>query len=352
MLEQIVFGNTIKNYIWFLFYIFLGIIVSRVTIFVIKNIFIRLTKLTKNKIDDIIVKILSRPFPIKLVISIIFFNIGMDYLTVSSGFEEVIKQFTFIVIAISITLFLIKFFVGLIEEYLEDDTNFLKTKNKEQLITFLKSLTKIVFSTFAILAILTNMGYNVTALLAGLGIGGIAIAFAAKDILENFISGVTIYIEKPFNIGDYLKTSEGTGTIEQIGIRSTKIRTPDNTVIILPNRLLSTNSVENISLRRARRENYIISLVYETPVKKIKLAKKIIKTILDKNEKVEKNTIIISFEEFGQYSLNLRIIYWIMAPTYAEFLEIKNALNIEIKERFEKEGIEFAQPVNVVKMRK
>lgn len=352
MFEQILFGNTIQNYLWFSFYVALGVIVSFVVIFIIKTIFLKITQLTRNKIDDIIVKILSKPMPIRMLIILIFFNIGFKYLVVSNWLNVFVKQATFIVLVLAITLFLIKFFIGLIEEYLEENQKFLKTKNKDQLIPFLKSMIKIILFTLAFLAILSNFGYNVTALLAGLGIGGIAIAFAAKDILENFISGITIFIEKPFKIGDYLKTSEGTGTIEQIGIRSTKIRTPDNTVIILPNRLLSTNSVENISSRRARRENYILALVYETPLKKIETAKKIIQKILDKNEKIEKNTTIISFETFGDYSLNIRVIYWIKAPTYAEYLAIKNDINLEIKEKFEKEGIEFAQPVKVVKMKK
>src|SRR5574343_144223 len=246
MLEQIIFGKTVKNYLWFLFFIGLGIVVGWIVVFVIKNVFIALTKATKNRIDDIIAKILSRPMPIKLIIFVIFFNIGFKYLAVSQGLTDFVKETTFVVIVIAIVLFLIKFCIGLIEEYLEEYTKQSESKYDDQLIPLLKSLVKIIFFIVAILVILSNFGYNVTALLAGLGIGGIAIAFAAKDILENLISGVTIFVEKPFKMGDVLKTSEGTGTVEEIGIRSTKIRTFDNTVVVIPNRLLSTNSVENI----------------------------------------------------------------------------------------------------------
>lgn len=352
MLEQIIFGNTVRNYLWFLFFIVLGIIVSWIVIFFIRNIFIKLTQFTKNKIDDIIAKILSKPMPIKLIIVMIFFNIGFKYLTVSQGLTNFVGKATFVVVVFAIAIFLIKFFIGLIEEYLEEYAKTTESKYDDQMIPLLKTLVKIVFIIFATLVVLSNLGYNVTALLAGLGIGGIAIAFAAKDILENLISGVTIFAEKPFKVGDTLKTSEGIGTVEEIGIESTKIRTYDNTVVVVPNRLLSTNSVENISARRARRENYTISLVYGTTGKKIQKAQDIIKKILLKDKNIEQDTIVIGFESFGDFSLNIRIVCWIKATDYANYIEIKNKINSEIKEEFEKEKIEFAYPTQTIEIRK
>lgn len=352
MLEQIIFGNTVKNYLWFLFFIGLGIVVGWIVVFVIKNVFIALTKATKNRIDDIIAKILSRPMPIKLIIFVIFFNIGFKYLAVSQGLTDFVKETTFVVIVIAIVLFLIKFCIGLIEEYLEEYTKQSESKYDDQLIPLLKSLVKIIFFIVAILVILSNFGYNVTALLAGLGIGGIAIAFAAKDILENLISGVTIFVEKPFKMGDVLKTSEGTGTVEEIGIRSTKIRTFDNTVVVIPNRLLSTNSVENISARKARRENYLITLTYGTTGKKMEKAQEIIKKTLHKNKNVEHDTVVIGFESFGDFSLNIRVIYWIKSLDYSEYLAVKNNINLTIKEEFEKQKIEFAYPTQTIEIKK
>lgn len=352
MLEKVILGNTIRNYLWFLFYIFAGIVTSWVTIFIIKNIFIKLTKYTKNKIDDIIAKILSKPMPIKLIILIIFVNIGFRCLETTPTIAKIIDKATFIAVVLAITLFLIKFFIGLIEVYLEPKAKKTDSKYDDQVIPVLKSITKIILFTSAFLIVLSNLGYNVTALLAGLGIGGIAIAFAAKDILENFISGITIFIEKPFKVGDFLNTSEGLGTVEEIGIRSTKIRTADNTIIVLPNRLLSTNSVENISVRRARRENFLINLVYGTSEKKIQKAQEIIKKTLVDNKAVEKDSIIMGFESFGDFSLNIRVIYWIKEDDYSEYINIKNKINSTIKKEFEKEKIEFAYPTQTVNLKK
>ncbi len=352
MLEQIIFGNTIRNWTWFFVFIVLGVLVSWSIIFIIKNIFIKLTKITKNKIDDIVARILSKPMPLKIIIVMIFFNIGFKFLNTSLGLKNFVKQATFVVVVLAIALFLIKFFIGLIEEYLEEYAKKSDSKYDDQLIPLLKSLVKIVFFLFAILVILSNLGYDVTALLAGLGIGGIAIAFAAKDILENLISGVTIFVEKPFKMGDTLKTSEGVGSVEEIGIRSTKIRTFDNTVVVIPNRLLSTNSVENISSRRARRENYTVGLTYNTSVTKIEKAQEIVKKILNKNKNVEQDTIVVGFESFGDYSLNIRIIYWIISLDYNEYVNTKNNINLTIKKEFEKEKIDFAFPTQTIEIKK
>lgn len=352
MLEQIILGNTIMNWIMFIFFILLGFFVSWLTILIIKNIFLKLTRFTKNKIDDIIAKILSKPMPIRVIIILIFFTIGFNYLNTSAGLKNVVKQITFIVVVLAITIFLIKFFLGIIEEYLEKYAQKSDSKYDDQLIPLLKSLVKIILFTFAILIILSNLGYDITALLAGLGIGGVAVAFAAKDILENLISGVTIFIEKPFKMGDVLKTSEGLGTVEEIGIRSTKIRTFDNTVIVIPNRMLSTNSVENISARRARKENYTLGLVYGTSVAKIEKAKKIVTNILHKNQNVEQDTILVSFETFGDFSLNIRIIYWIKSLDYNEYVKTKDKINLTIKKEFEKEKIEFAYPTQTIELKK
>lgn len=352
MLDFVVFNNPLRNYLWLLFFIILGFFVSFVLVFISKNIFIRLTKITKNKVDDVIAKILSKPLPFKIVIVTIFFNIGFKFLEVSQSFTTAIKNISFLVYVLAVTLFVIKFFIGMIDEYLIPHTKKTESKYDDQLIPLLKSLIKVISFILAILVVLSNFGYNISALLAGLGIGGLAVALASKDVLENFLSGIVIFVEKPFHVGDTLKTSDGLGTIEEIGIRSTKIRTFDNTLVIVPNRNLSLNAVENITARRARRENFTIGLEYSTSVKKMEVAKNIVSKILNSNENVEHETIIIGFESFGEFSLNIRIIYWIRAMDYASFINIKDNINLSIKREFEKEKISFAFPTKTIHLKK
>jgi len=351
MLEQMFLGNAIKDYLWFLVFVLMGFVVNGLVLLISKKVLSKLASYTKNKIDDIISKILSKPLPIKIVILTIFINIGLTHLAMSEWWINAIKNISFLVYVFSITLFLIKFFIGLIEEYLEVYAKNTESKYDDQLIPLLKSLVKIFLFIIAVLLVLSNFGYNISALLAGLGIGGLALAMASKDIVENFLAGIVIFVEKPFKITDVLKTKDGLGAVEEIGIRSTKVRTLDNTVIIVPNRELSSYAVENISSRRARKENFTIRLTYNTSLKKVEEAKKIIINILKKNKNVESDSFMVFFESFGDFSLNIRLIYWITGD-YAVYVETKDLINITIKKEFEKAKIEFALPTQTVYLEK
>lgn len=352
MTDTILFGNTLNNFFWFFFFIALGFIVSWIIILLSRHFFIKFTKYTKTKIDDIIAKILSKPLPFKLLLITIFFNIGFNYLVVSAWWTNFIKHASFLIYVLAVTLFIIKFFIGLIDEYFAPYAKKTESKYDDQLIPLLKSLIKIVFFIIAVLLVLSNFGYNISALLAGLGIGGLAVALASKDIFENFLSGVVIFVEKPFKMGDVLKTSDGLGSVEEIGIRSTKIRTFDNTLVVVPNRNLSSNAVENISSRRARREFFTIGVTYSTSLKKMEKAKQIILKILKTNKSVEENTFLVSFESFGEFSLNIRVLYWIVERDYFKYLEIKDKINMSIKKEFEKEKIDFAFPTQTIHVAK
>jgi len=342
-----IFGNTLKQYILFILMILIGFILTKVMVWVTKYILLHLAKKTKNKLDDIVVSILERPRPFQLIIVTIFFNIGFNYLVVSDGLGNIVTKASFVIYVLGISLFIIKFILGLIREYIEVYASKTDSKYDDQIIPLLKTLTKIVIFIFAILIILANFGYNISVLIAGLGIGGIAIAFAAKDMLENFISGIMIFSEKPFKVGDLVKTTEVNGTVEEIGIRSTRIRTFDNTLIVVPNSKLSMQAIENYTARNIRRVVMRLGLVYDTSTAKLEKSKKIIKDIL-KNTKKVTDTQYITFDKFNDYSLDIEIIYYVEEMDYGKYLSIKDKINFEIKKQFEKERINFAYPTQTI----
>jgi len=327
--------------------ILIGFISTQVMVWVTKYIFVRIAKKTKGKIDDIIVSILEKPRPFQLIIVTLFFNIGLKYLVISDGLAKVVTKLSFVIYVLGITLFVIKFILGLIREYIEVYAEKTESKYDDQIIPLLKTLTKIVLFTIGILIILSNFGYNINVLVAGLGIGGLAIAFAAKDILENFLSGVMIFSEKPFKIGDYVKTTEVNGTVEEIGLRSTRIRTFDNTLIVVPNSKLSMQAIENYTDRKVRRVVMTLGLVYDTSTAKLEKAKQIIIDILKHTKKVT-TTYYVMFDKFNDYSLDIQVTYNVEEMDYAKYLEIKDKINFEIKKRFEKERIDFAYPTHTI----
>lgn len=350
-LDYVFLGNTIKNYLFLIMFTVIGFVATAVFVFVTKNIFQKLANVTKNKIDDIIIDILSRPMPFKIIIVLIFFNIGFKFITATPWITNAIKTISMLLYVLGISLFVVKFLLGIVREYFEKHAAKTETKLDDQLVPLLRGVIRFVVFSLAVLLVLQNLGYNISALLAGLGIGGLAIAMASKDVVENFLSGIVIFSEKPFQIDDVIKTSDGLGTIEEVGIRSTKIRTFDGTLINVPNSHLTSKAVENVSKRPTRKETTTLGLVYGTSLAKMEKAKQIVTNILKKEKGVEE-TFYVTFKSFGDFSLNLSVIYYVSFLDYAGYLNTVDSVNMQIKKEFEKAKIDFAYPTQTIELKK
>lgn len=342
-----IFGQDLGAIILFLFFVISGLLTGKI-ISNFGRILLNKTK-RKSKIYNILLSILRSPDPLIIIILFIFINLGLSYLTLSLKFISFIKGTSHVIYVFAIAWILIKFIIGVIDEYLKPR---MESKTSQQFIPAFRTLTVIVILIMAILVILSNMGYNITTLLAGLGIGGLALAFAAKDLLENLISGVMLFSERNFNIGDTIKLNDTFGSVYEIGLRTTKIRTFDGTLIVLPNSRIANGFFENVSFRTKRREFFTIGVTYNTSVAKLNKAKQIIKKILNSHKFVDSENIFISFEKFNDYSLDIRIIYFITEMDYGKYLLIKDEVNTNIKKEFEKEKISIAFPTQTIELKK
>ncbi len=351
MLEIMIFGNTLKQILMFILFIFIGIIVSKIASYFSKNVFKKIAEKTKTKFDDILVSIMEKPLPFMLIITIIFFEIGFRYLTVSSSFQNIITKIVFLLYVFCIAWFLAKFILGIIDEYITKIAKKTKTKYDDQLVPLLKTLTNIVIVAFAGVLVLSNFGYDVGALLAGLGIGGIAVALAAKDALENLISGVVLFGEKNFNIGDFVEINGEVGTVKAVGLRSAQIQKTNGTLMIMPNSKIAGSTISNISYRSSKRIDTTLGLTYSTSTAKLNKAKAIVKEILKNNKNILPD-FYIRFDEFNSYSLDVKVTYYINELNWGKYIQIKDKINTEIKTRFEKEKIEFAFPTQTIELKK
>jgi len=351
ILDYVIWSNTLGDYLKFAIIVFIGIVVSKLLELGSGSFFKMLAAKTKTKFDDILVNIMHKPLPFMAVIIVIFINAGLKTLNTSEGFQAVFKDLSFIAYAFCGAWFLIKFVVAIIDEYITKFAARTNSKMDDQMIPLLKTLTKIIILFLAVIITLHYFGYNITAWVAGLGIGGIAIAYAAKDILENFLSGIVIFSEKPFHIGDFVKSGDAEGDVEEIGIRSTKLRATDGTLIVVPNSKITMQHLENRTKSVARREVVTLGLTYDMNADKLELAKKAVKEILSK-EKDVRNDFDIYFDKFDDYSQNIVVRYWITKVSFSEYVIVKDKINFEIKKRFEKEKIEFAFPTQTIFIKK
>ncbi len=342
-----ILGNEIGAIIFFLVFVFLGFVLGK-ALARLGKILLNKKKL-KSKAYNILVDVLKHPDPIVLIILFIFINVGLSYLVVSVKLLSFVTKTSHVVYVFAIAWVIIKLVIGLIDEYLQPK---MENTSAKQVIPALRTLTIIILLIFAVLVVLSNFGYNVNTLLAGLGIGGLALAFASKDLLENLISGVMLFTEKNFNVDDTIKINDMYGSVYEIGLRSTKIKTFDGTLVVIPNTKIANGFFENLSFRTKRREFFTIGVVYDTSVAKLNKAKKIIKEVLKSQNHVDHANIFVSFEKFNDYSLDIRVIYYITEMDYGKFLKIKDQVNMKIKKQFEKEKISMAFPTQTIELKK
>lgn len=219
-------------------------------------------------------------------------------------------------------------------------------------LRFLANILKIVVIAFGIVMIISELGYNVNGLLTGLGVGGLAVSLAAQDAVGNLISGFIIIFDKPFKVGDLIESATVKGFVEEVTMRSTKIRTLDDSVITVPNSTLTKEAVTNISMMDKRRIKMTFGLVYSTSNEAIEKIRNEIKTYIVQNKDILPEPCRIHFREFGDSALNFEVVCYTETSDMDEYLKIENELNLAIKKIVENNDTDFAFPTQTVYVQK
>lgn len=193
------------------------------------------------------------------------------------------------------------------------------------------------------------LNYNISSLIAGLGVGGLAVAFAAQDTIANIFGAVMIFVDRPFKVGDAVSMEGYEGAIETIGLRSTRVRTWDGTLVVIPNRTVAAANITNLAARPTRRTNFTIGLVYGTPTEKLERALSILRKILSEHPATAQSRAY--FNRFGDFSLNILVQHWCKEMNYEIYLRALEEMNLAIKQQFEEEGIEFAFPTQTIELK-
>lgn len=204
----------------------------------------------------------------------------------------------------------------------------------------LKTLVVVI----GVLTIIQQWVTNITTLLAGLSIGGVAIALAAQDTAANFFGSLTVIFDHPFEIGDYIEIGSVTGTVEKMGFRSTKIRRSDQALVIMPNSKMTNEHIVNWTTISKRRVDTTLGVLYNTPIDKLQQFKKEIESILQQTELIENDTYQVAFSAFSDSSLDITLRYYISSPSYTEMYNKRDEVNIKILEASRRLGIGFAYP--------
>jgi MscS family membrane protein len=238
--------------------------------------------------------------------------------------------------------------VDFVGEVLGDRAALTENTQDDQLVLFLRDVLKVcVYIIFSFILLGGVFDFNITSLLAGAGLAGLAVALAAQDSLANLFGSLTIFSEKPFVMGNLVETNGILGTVEKVGFRSTRIRTLEKTYVTLPNRKIMENPLNNLTERTFRRVQYTVGLLYGTPIPVIRKIVEGIQAYLDGHEKTTQDGIA-SFFGFGASSLDIQVLYFITELDWNAYLRVREEVSLEIMRIVLENGGDFAFPTTTV----
>jgi len=341
--EISVLGNTLGQYAIAVLAFFGFLIVFKIfQAFVLKRLG-KIAGKTATDIDDTLLKIarsLKPPF-----YSFLAFWLAIKFVALNSAVQTAINIILIVwvvrqvIIAVEISV-----------EYLVKRSLGAERRGTETAITGINILTRFTLWALGLLFILSNFGVNITSLVAGLGIGGIAIALALQNILSDLFSSFAIYFDKPFVVGDFIIAGEHMGVVEKIGIKTTRIRALQGEEIVISNKELTSARVQNFKKMKERRIVFSFGVLYETSQEKLEKIPAMIKGIIEsvKNTRFDRAHL----KDFGESALNFEVVYYLESSDYNQYMDTQQEINFKINKVFAEERISMAYPTRTIYMQK
>ncbi len=344
-------GNSVAQYLWAATILLFGFIFKTLLSKLITGVIFKLVKRFSDEEGQISLKRFLIQ-PLEMVVFLVFLFFAVNVLNYPFRFGGPVLQISLfriyqIFIIAAITWVITRFidFVGMMFQRRASHTT---SKLDDQLIPFFKDFTKVLVYIFAFLVVLGSVfGVNVAAIVASLGVGGLAIAFAAKESLENLLASFTIFLDHPFVIGDLVEVGGITGVIEKIGFRSTRIRTLEKTFVTVPNKSMIDKPLNNLSLRTFRRVQFDVNLTYDTSSAQIKAITTELQEFIDNHPQTNQDGRI-RFQNLGASSKDVMVLYFVEALDWNEFINIKEEVAYKIVEVVERHRADFAFPTQTL----
>jgi len=336
-----IFGQKLDNYILAIF-IFIFFQLFRA---LLRKIAYKLVKKTSNELDDKILETIKKPVDFLFILMGAYF--AMEVLDLQNEVEQFIEQIIrsgFIIVLFWAILNVLTSLAGNIHKI----TNKFGDKISVDVANFILKSIRFFILILGFIAVLQEWGYNVSGFLASLGLVGMAFALAAKDSAANLFGSLVIFTDKPFKVGDWIKTPQVEGTIETIGIRSTKVRTFAQAQVTVPNAVLANSAILNWSRMGKRRIKMNVGLTYDTSGEAVENIVKDIKTMLENHPDIDQGTLHVYFSDFAASSLNVFCYYFTKTTNWGEFMRVREDTYLKIMKIVEKNGSSFAFPTQTL----
>ena len=341
------YHNSLKVWLIAAGFILGSIIFSRLIVRLCELIVKLVTSRTKTNLDDLVVSTLKKP--LSMLIIIIGFRLALTTLTLpNADVHEFLSKSITVVATLASTWMVSRVAGVLLDEYSRRRSASGDDQTSQFVPVICKALKTVIWIFGAITA-LNNSGYDVNTLIAGLGIGSLALAMAAKDTASNFFGGATIMIDKPFKKGERICVGGYDGFVDSLGIRSFRLRTLSGTIVTIPNSKIIDSMVENISLEPSRKVTVKLGLTYDTTPEQMEAAMQTLHRIAADNAGVEDNELVF-FDSFGDFALSITLIYFIRKE--ADIFATQSDINMAILKQFNQQGLSFAFPTQTLYVEK
>jgi len=340
LLQGRLLGEPLWKYVASFLYILLTFYGSKLLDWLITHRLKRWAEKTETQFDDLLIDLLHGP--VKVVSFVILLHIGLKLFAWPAWVQDYLSKGLRVVVAWSLTYVVIKGADLLLGYWKRRASTESDRLFNDHLFPVIRKSIKVFLVIVAILLTSQNLGLNITSLLAGLSIGGLALGLAAQDTVANLFGAVAIFLDKPFGIGDRIKLDNVDGTVETIGLRSTCVRNLDGHLVTIPNKTMGNATIVNVSSRPNIKTEMDFGLTYDTAPHKLQEALAILNAVYRQHPMTF--DVIISFNRFADSALNLNVVHWWKGTDHRAYVADMQELNLQVKAKFDAAGINFAFP--------
>lgn len=339
--HYMIFGFEVWQLIILIGLVLAGYLIAFVVTFVIVNILQRNKRFNKQRLQKFIAG------PLRFLIMVLIFRAGFDMIAPSLSARALFEAKTMLILAIYWVM------LGVIDVIMYRLADRMKRNGQQDAVVLLKPAStgvKIIIAVLAVISWMDNLGYEVTTILAGLGVGGVAVALAAQKSLENLIGSITIYASQPVHVGDFCKFGDTLGVVEEIGLRATQLRTLSRTVVHIPNAMFASDKIENLTQRDKILYRTRLRLSYNDSPEQVKQVLAKIRELIAQHELIDEDNSRVRFLEFGEYAQELELYIYIKTKDFLEYLEHREDINLRINDIVESAGAHLTVPVKAISM--
>lgn len=296
---------------------------------------------TETDVDNRALAVIERPIRVLMIgIAIAIISTWLDF----KGDVDALADNIANALIIASIFFFVYNLIDIVSVTTDSLKRLLGFNVEERLLPFLRVVAKVFVVVMGLLIVIQEFGYSITGLVASFGVIGLAISLAAQDTAANVLGFTTIVSDNPFHVGDYIVTSDVAGTVEEVGVRTTRVRKLDQSLVTLPNSSLTNAAVTNWSRLSKRRLDFYIGLTYDTSSSQMRRVLQDIREMLKARDTIDETSVIVNFVEFADSALNIRIIAYVLIADWAEFTAEQESINLDIMDIVERAGLGMAFP--------